>query len=187
MNDQTQQNCDFTPRPPTPCTQDIHLHAVVEGSESFEKGTWPEKVINGGFTIQAISDCSKLTGDGYDEYTWWEFDFTQCGDWKRMFAVKRLTSALFMLRLDPHDMEKTDAVRWLSSDDTFGGDSIPLRDLGHTGTVTVTIELLDHWSPEEIIEALMSGRRGVFAMEYGDDALIRRAELTIEALAYVRT
>ena len=186
MKEQSQQKCTWTPRPPTFATKSIQLRAVVEGSQNPVKGTWPDKVINGGFTIQATSDCEPITGDGREEYTWWTFDFRQDKEWQSVMAIKRLGRVTLQLQLQSHDTG-TDALRWLSSCGSFGGDPLnaPFATLG--GQDSLTIELLEHWSPEEIIQALMTDEPGVFNIEHADDALIYRAELTIDALAYVRS
>ena len=137
-----------------------------------------ESVANGDFFITGPTRGS-ATGDGGDESTLWAMNFRK--DRKVYNAFRKhhpttLNSATLKLKLTPKTAGiHTDALK------IFGLDWIDMDPIPVGVTTTITIDLLNHYTDMEILDALRRDRTiGVFYMIYQDDAIVSSAEIVLK-------
>jgi hypothetical protein len=172
----------------TPPVKPFNLSASVEGKvPPFSTATWPDELRNGDFTVKANGSKTPCTGDGQEEWTWWAFDFRNRLEWHQILTIKKLDSVILRLTMRTGSGVEGDVLRWVSTQPWIGGEPLnePFKNLNPHEEKTVTVNLLDYWTREELVHALMAHPSGVFQMEYADDALLLKAELTIAGVAYV--
>jgi hypothetical protein len=137
-----------------------------------------ESIANGDFFITGATR-GRAIGDGGDESTIWAMNFRKTPntyDNFRLHNPTTLTAATLKLKITPKTSGiYTDAVK------IFGLPWIELDAMPVGATTNLTIDLLDHYEPEEILDALMRDRTtGVFYMIYQDDAIVSSAEVVLE-------
>ncbi|MEM9216539.1 MAG: FG-GAP-like repeat-containing protein, partial [Cyanobacteria bacterium P01_F01_bin.150] len=148
--------------------------AKAIGSEVPAAVTKIGSINNGDFQITA--SFNSVVGDGVDESTRWDFDFTH-HSWKS-FEDANVRSATLTLTITP----KQEFI----STDTFkieGLGDIPLPNATEFSVgekVTLSIDLLDFYSDEQILNALIEGDRGKLPMFYEDDAIVSDAQLELQ-------
>ena len=153
------------------------ITAIATGSPTPSKVTAPDAVTNGDFLIQANQSGSldPLVGDGWDESTSWTFDFTQDPDFSSLTDSTLLASAQLTLTLKPtHQFVNTDSL-WLKD---LGLITKPIQSLRAGKTKTITIDLFDYFSPDQVVQALQSNAGKVSAV-YQDDAIVSFAKLEL--------
>ena len=134
------------------------------------------------FTLTANNGTSTTNlGDGVDETTRWDFDFSNDPNLNSFLSDGSLTSALLTLTLSPRsglittDSTGIPGVGSVKIPDIPG---IPSR--GQKGTVT--FDLLDYgFDGNNILTALTSGTANSISWVYQDDAIISYAQLTLES------
>jgi PEP-CTERM motif len=129
---------------------------------------------NGDFLIQRMNPGIGNLGDGRNEKTWWDFDFSDT----LTSITDTLSSAFLSLTLTPEFGSNNDGVRVRGNLYGFDFISEPFANLTSGQTQTVEINLFDYYSPTQLI-SYFNDRGGRFKMEYRDDALVSRAELTL--------
>ncbi|NJN13670.1 MAG: hypothetical protein HC815_39590 [Richelia sp. RM1_1_1] len=152
------------------------ITATASGSQTPSTATRPEKVINGNFEISGNNERAPIVGDGLDERTWWTFDFTHNPDISAFQRAQSITSATLTLKLNPRlgvatDTTGIEGLRYVLSSKIT---NLPLQKVS-----TITINLLDTYSSEEILNALQKGEFGKFRMYYDDDAIVSFASLKL--------
>lgn len=139
-----------------------------------QTGSPGTSIRNGDFYIAPNNDNS--LGDGTDEFTRWIYDFRD-----RLDEIDGLT---------PSTMET--ARLQVSMNGGGGNDEIGIHGLDNISTnggESLDINLLDHYSPQEIIDQIQASQSstsagvtalpGQLLMEYQDDALLYRAQMTL--------
>lgn len=129
---------------------------------------------NGNFLIQRNNPGVGDLGDGKNEKTWWDFDFSDT----LTSITDTLSSAFLSLTLTPEFGSDNDGVRIRGNQYGFDFISEPFANLQSGQTETVEINLFDHYSPSDLI-SYFNDKSGRFKLEYLDDALVSRAELTL--------
>jgi hypothetical protein len=126
---------------------------------------------NGDFLIQRIPSDLEALGDGKNDRTWWDFDFSST----LTSITDTLNSAFLSLTLTPQTNSYNDGVK------IRGFDFItePFANLQLGQTQTVNLNLLDYYSSTELI-SYFNDRGGLIKMEYVDDALVSDAALTLD-------
>jgi hypothetical protein len=134
------------------------------------------EIINGDFVITRTSAGANTTlGDGIDEETAWEFDFSQDPNFNN-FPSAPLAFARLELTLIPKsslvafDIVRIEGLPEITNPPAFQG--LPVD----TPT-TVEIELLDFYSSDDILQVLSEG--GQIPMVYADDSIVPFARLTL--------
>jgi len=154
-------------------------------------------VVNGDFLIvpnRYINDDGQVqkavpTGDGVDEETCWTFYFAEEPEFPA-FTYEGLSSALLSLTLIPKDAMTSP----LGVDRGIGTDAlwietlnqIVMKDIFDLDTQlpndvpsTISIELLNFYNPQDILNILFSNVGGRILMRYNDDAIITFAQLEL--------
>ena len=152
------------------------LTSIAIGNTDIPSVSDPNQPLlnNGDFLIQRMNPGIGNLGDGRNEKTWWDFDFSDT----LTSITDTLSSAFLSLTLTPEFGSNNDGVRVRG--DLYGFDFIsePFANLTSGQTQTVEINLFDYYSPTQLISYL-NDKSGQFKMEYRDDALVSRAELTL--------
>jgi hypothetical protein len=156
-------------------TMAVTITANVTGSSTPPTAVFPESVTNGDFLLNG-NHISTLVGDGIDDVTTWNFDFTKDPNFRSFSLMESLTSAPLTLTLAPKDgLIVTDAVRV--------GDlpliTTPIQILSVGETATITLNLLDYYSSSQILGAFTSAESGKLPMVYVDDAVVSFAKLEL--------
>ncbi|MEO0967449.1 MAG: PEP-CTERM sorting domain-containing protein [Cyanobacteria bacterium J06639_18] len=157
------------------------ITAVASGSESPDRvrGT---SLQNGDFTLTANNGTSTTNlGDGVDETTRWNFDFSGNTNLNSFLSDGNLKSALLSLTLSPRSGLITTDSTGIPGVGSVRIPSIPgIPSRGDIGTVT--FDLLDYgFDASGILNALTSGTANSIAWVYQDDAIISNAQLTLES------
>lgn len=129
---------------------------------------------NGNFLIQRMNPGQGALGDGQNEKTWWEFDFSS----QFSSITDTLSSAFLSVTLNPAFGSNNDGVRIRGNQYGFNFISKPFANLTSGQAQTVDINLFDYYSPSQIL-SYFNDKGGRFKMEYQDDALVSRAQLTL--------
>ena len=155
----------------------VKATAIAQGELIPEVLDTIGEVTNGDFTIAGNPNV----GDGFDEDTFWAFDFNSSFD--NLPNASVLTAEL-TLHLTPRREPgiATDVVRMEGLDDVVtpaiqGLSILPLGEL-----VVVQIDLLEHYSSDEILQALVDGELGKIPMTYTDDAIVSFAQLDLSTV-----
>ncbi len=143
------------------------------------------EITNIDFTIRAFpsADNGDRIGDGRDEITEWNFDFSEDVNYTQFvseYPSHTLSSAFLTITLIPNAALVTDDYLQIHSLD-------PIANLGlvwdgqfpSSNFQTIEIELLNHYSAEEIFTILFQNPSGLIPMEYADDSLLTYAKLEI--------
>ena len=143
----------------------------------------PPTLQNGAFTIihtDKYQDSWRCVGDSLNEYTEWTFDFTS--KFSDDLLLQSLQSAIltlniiFVVGIDsdsvyPEALEAK-SIKEIRRD-------LPVPPWPDRYSATVKFDMLDYWTPEEILEVLDDGD-GEIEMIYKDDALVYRARLALK-------
>lgn len=129
---------------------------------------------NGDFLIQRMNPGKGNLGDGKNEKTWWNFDFSPT----LTSITDTLSSAFLSLTLTPEFKSNNDGVRIRGNKYGFDFITEPFANLTSGQSQTVEINLFDYYSPSQIL-SYFNDKGGRFKMEYSDDSLVSRAELTL--------
>lgn len=129
---------------------------------------------NGNFLIQRMNPGQGDLGDGKNEKTWWEFDFSS----QFSSITDTLSSAFLSVTLNPAFGSNNDGIRIRGNKYGFNFISKPFANLTSGQAQTVDINLFDYYSPSQIL-SYFNDKGGRFKMEYQDDALVSRAQLTL--------
>ena len=158
------------------------ITAVASGSENPNRITGTS-LQNGDFTITANNGNPATTrlGDGVDETTRWNFDFSGNTNLNSFLSDGNLKSALLSLTLSPRSGLITTDSTGIAGVGSVRIPSIPgIPSRGDIGTVT--FDLLDYgFDASGILNALTSGTANSIAWVYQDDAIISNAQLTLES------
>lgn len=146
------------------------------GSDTISPVTDPAKqfLSNGDFLIQRMNPGKGDLGDGKNEKTWWEFDFSE----QFTSITDTLSSAFLSVTLTPAFGSNNDGLRIRGNKYGFDFISKPFANLTSGQTQTVDINLFDYYSPSQIL-SYFNDKGGMFKMEYQDDAAVSRAQLTL--------
>jgi hypothetical protein len=137
-----------------------------------------EVLENGDFTITSNRPLRRLrTGDGSNERTEWELDFSRDPNWPEFSFDKPLSHVLLTLTISPKSaLITTDIVR-------IKGlpliETSVIRDLPVGETHTVQLNLLALGYTSEDITAKLREGRGKLSFLFKDDAIIPFAELEL--------
>ncbi|MDY6785009.1 MAG: PEP-CTERM sorting domain-containing protein [Cyanobacteriota bacterium] len=156
----------------------ITISATASGSPTPQITTDGTPVVNGDFLIKPNSPTiTPIVGDGVDESTTWTFDFTEDTNFPFFSTSGALRSAFLTLELAGAD---TSIIT-----DTVQIEGLPLivtdviQELPLNSTSVVTLELLDFYSSNSILQAFESGEFGQLSMRYTDDAVVSFAKLEL--------
>jgi hypothetical protein len=159
----------------------ISISAEVSGSatpEQVPNATTGDSITNGDFTILAGRDNSTI-GDGIDEITTWDFDFSADPQFSNFPTSGTLESARVTLTLTPKAaLVSGDIIRISGLADI---NPPAYAELTQDTTSTVEVELLDFYSSEEVLGALTSDS-GQITMVSLDDTIVSEAELFLAAM-----
>ena len=143
---------------------------------------------NGDFYI--ANNPGAPTGDGVDEWTYWSFDFTKDSGYANFIAGGALTSALLTLDLNTAFFiggvaPITDRVgigtQFAGLPGQWNVPSFMSRipgDIYQTGTITVDLVNQAGFKGSDVF-GWLKDNNGQFAVNYGDDALLVSAKLTL--------
>ena len=154
----------------------IMITATASGDSQPNTAEYPNAVQNGDFEIIANSEVVPLVGDGIDEYTIWNFDFSGATDDGALSLGDTLAVANLTLTLTPKDS--------LITTDSIGIDGLlhmfdPVQSLPVGVTSTITIDLLSYYDSAEILGSLFGGDIGMIPMKYQDDSILSFAQLDL--------
>ena len=150
----------------------LSITATASGSPNPDTATHPDTVTNGDFTILG-NNTHKLVGNGVDEDTVWDFDFTGDTNFGAFPTNVPLASAMFSLTLNPKNaLITTDAVKI----EGLSGITDPIQGLSVNTPSTVEFDLLDYYSSADILGAFTGGQ---ISMRYTDDAILSGASLEL--------
>lgn len=139
--------------------------------------TETDTLVNGDFEIRPFRhrDRESSLGDGINDKTSWIFTFGAQ-------ALAALADASLWravtLTLTVEQKDSPDDVVYIDKMEDFEvfmPDDLPLHE-----PVLVTLNLLDVYRPEEILDRIQASPSGALPMSYHDDAIVSRAELAIE-------
>ncbi|HIK32138.1 MAG TPA: PEP-CTERM sorting domain-containing protein [Oscillatoriales cyanobacterium M59_W2019_021] len=152
------------------------LTSTAVGSTDLVPITDPDRqyLNNGDFLLQRMNPGRGDLGDGRNEKTWWDFDFSDT----LSSITDTLSSAFLSLTLTPAFGSDNDGVRIRGNNYGFDFITEPFANLTSGQEETVEINLFDYYSPTQII-SYFNDKGGRFRMEYLDDSLVSRAELTL--------
>jgi hypothetical protein len=148
--------------------------------DQLEDASLEATITNGDFVIQRFPEGVNTTlGDGIDEQTTWNFDFSGDPDFATFPAADSLTSARLTLTLIPKsplivfDIVKIEGLS--------GINPAQFQDLPIDTPSTIQLELLDLYTSEQVLEILNQGNQGQIPMFYSDDAIVPSARLDLTA------
>jgi hypothetical protein len=152
------------------------LTSTAIGSTDINSVTDPAKTLlrNKDFLIQRMNPGKGNLGDGKNEKTWWDFDFSST----LTSITDTFSSAFLSLTLTPEFGSNNDGVRIRGNQYGFDFITEPFANLTSGQSQTVEINLFDYYSPAQIL-SYFNDKGGRFKMEYSDDALVSSAELTL--------
>jgi hypothetical protein len=168
------------------------ISAAVSGSttpDQLPNATAEDSITNGDFTIFAGQENTTI-GDGIDEITVWDFDFTEDPGFDSFPTSNPLQSALLTLTLTPKSSSASFGTDWIRISGLANINPDIYADLAIDETATIELDLLDCfdlpgpepvcYSSEDILGALQEGD-GQITMASQDDAIVSAAELTLVA------
>lgn len=147
--------------------------AIAQGSPTPSTARYPNTVTNGDFLLRGNS-IATLVGDGLDEFTTWDFDLTRDPDFTSLTSTTLLASAELTLTLKPTFGIDTDGLTIQG----LGSIVKPIRELAAGETRTITIDLLDYFSPDTVKQAIQTNA-GRLSVTYQDDAIVSFAKLEL--------
>ena len=165
----------------------LTITSTVECGDNPSRTIYPNTAINGDCTIGGNS-IERLVGDGADEWTVWDFNFTEDVGFSSFLDVvnsgRSLESALLTLTAIPKDRLITgDVVR------IQGLPRLRLTDITEIPPLhqpfTFSIDLLtttaNPYTSEQILDKFTDpSHTGVLSMHYQDDAIISSAKLELK-------
>ena len=157
------------------------ITSVASGSENPDR-IRATSLQNGDFTLTANNGTSITNlGDGVDETTRWNFDFSNDTNLNSFLSGGTLKSALLSLTLSPRSGLITTDSTGIPGVGSIKIPNIPgIPSVGQIGTVQ--FDLLDYgFDAGNILTALTSGTPNSISWVYQDDAIISNAQLTLEA------
>lgn len=154
------------------------ISATASGSLLPEFGTFPDPLVNGDFTITPLQNAPNgRVGNGSDEITTWDFDFSNDPDFSTLSSGDELTSALLTLTLRSGWDIASDSFKIVGLPDI--GNIEAFQNLGRRTVGTFTFDLLDYYSSNDIFGIFSGGTAGVIPFEYQDDAILSFAQLDL--------
>jgi subtilisin family serine protease len=147
--------------------------AIAQGNPTPATDQYPNPVTNGDFLLRGNS-IATLVGDGLDEFTTWDFDLTRDPDFTSLTTTTLLASAELTLTLKPTFGVDTDGLTIQG----LGSIVKPIRELPVGQTSTITINLLDYFSPDTVVKAIQNNA-GKLSTTYQDDAIVSFAKLEL--------
>lgn len=149
----------------------------VVGSTDPSTATAPATVTNGDFEISSATIGSAV-GDGIDESTTWTIDMTGDADLAALPDSGSLESATLLLTLTPSTGDVADDSVAIVGLDPLNPPSLAGLQIGITETIAV--DLLEHYSGHDILDAL-DAAGGTLPMTYSSDAIVSFAEIELVA------
>ncbi|MBE9042166.1 PEP-CTERM sorting domain-containing protein [Oscillatoriales cyanobacterium LEGE 11467] len=154
------------------------ISATASGSFSPGFGTFPDPLVNGDFTITPLSNAPRgRVGNGSDEITTWDFDFTNDPSFSSFSTSEDLTSALLTLTLRSGFDIASDTFKIVGLPDIEDIDVF--QNLGRREVGTFTFDLLDYYTSNDIFDVFSGSTAGFIPMEYRDDAILSFAQLDL--------
>jgi hypothetical protein len=147
--------------------------AIAQGNSTPPTARYPNTVTNGDFLLGGNS-IATLVGDGLDEFTTWTFDLTRDADFTDLTDTTLLASAELTLTLKTIFGIETDGITIQG----LGSIVKPIRELTAGETHTITIDLLDYFSPDTVLRAIQNNA-GKLTTTYQDDAIVSFAKLEL--------
>ncbi len=144
-----------------------------------------QKVVNGDFTItHSIFDSGHVQplGDGNNEFTTWQFDFSKNANFTSFNLAAPLTQAVFTLTLTKlGDITNNDGIGPYNFPSTSSPWPVEINNQSYGVTDTVTFDLLKYFTSNELLGAIsLSGPDfGEMPFFYADDAIISFSQLTL--------
>lgn len=169
-------------------TYALTLTATSQCSATPPAALYPTRVINGDCQIkQVIPTQNPIVGNGIDEATFWDFDFTQDPNYSLFSAFAQagnvLTSAVLSLEIIPKtSLVATDLLGIVDVQSNLLSEYTSLP-----GTLnqpfTFTQDLLslplNPYQPQSILASLFSGQNGKIPFRYDDDAIVVSSTLSL--------
>ncbi|MBF2025303.1 MAG: S8 family serine peptidase [Oscillatoriales cyanobacterium C42_A2020_001] len=147
--------------------------AIAQGNSTPPTARYPNTVTNGDFLLGGNA-IATLVGDGLDEFTTWTFDLTHDPDFTDLTDTTLLASAELTLTLKTTFGIDTDGITIQG----LGSIVKPIRELEAGKTDTITIDLLDYFSPDTVVQAIQTNG-GRLSATYQDDAIVSFAQLEL--------
>ncbi|XWK88795.1 MAG: PEP-CTERM sorting domain-containing protein [Phormidium sp.] len=136
---------------------------------------------NGDFLIRPIQDFVLTLGDGIDEHTSWNFDFTNDPNYEVFTGSTDLASAVLTLTLTPKSGLITTDTTGIPGVTGIAIPNIPgIPSLGQTDTIT--LNLFDYGFTSQQIMGVFASNNGIIPWVYQDDAIISSARLELKAV-----
>jgi hypothetical protein len=157
------------------------ITAQAVGSETppqIPNPTPDDVVENGDFSIFPINGETDVLGDGVNELTLWNLDFTLDPEYEDFPTTTPLESARLTITLTPGSPNVFEDYIRLGELEMINPPIYAELPLGTPSTVE--LELLDFYSSEDILDALIDGE-GLISMSSGDNAIVSSAELRLVA------
>ena len=136
-----------------------------------------DTVTNGDFTIVGTPG-NDTVGDSINESTYWSFDFGESWSETPGETPTRVDAACLTVTLTTNGDP-------LITTDSIQIEGLPamqppaITDQPSQDSHDVTINLLDHYSSDQILQALDGGQNGGLSMKYEDDAIVSFARLEL--------
>ena len=169
------------------------ITSTVTGAVAPVTQNFPNTVTNGGFTITGNA-LAPIVGDGIDDTTYWNFNFNGAG-LASFIAGGPITSAILTLTVTPRQSGVLDDRVYIgnatggfipAANPAFIGvqNTIPtLASLPLNATATVTANLVNFYSPAELLTLLQNGfggsGAGIIPFVYHDDTVTSFASLAL--------
>ncbi len=153
----------------------LTLVATSTGAVVPPTATFPTPAINGDFTITAnLSD--PIAGNGGDEITTWDADFTGDPGFASWTASMTLTSAVLTVTLNNYSTV-TDLIG-VESLGVLGVSEVQSLGVGSAATVAIDLLLPGRYTAAALRDEFET-TGGVLGMRYEDDATVSFAELEL--------
>ncbi len=151
------------------------------GSIALDASGPPCSVSHGGFTLSStvVSPC----GDGVDDITRWEFDFTDEPSLATFAACGPLTKAELNFDLvTKHSLVSNDTIGIAKAPGFPGINPMVIHPGTYSGFVVDLLNTTLHpgYGSTNVLAALNGPTAGIIPMAYQDDAIITSARLTLE-------
>ena len=160
-------------------TMNLKIRSTAVGKRKLTPVAGNRKLVNGDFTIKSNVPRNRATGDGIDEQTYWNFDFSSDINWNNFALDGEITSAKLILTTSPKRSDlRTDEIR-INYGRLPNLDPTVIRSVPVGKTKTVTMELLNSGYTSAQILNVLKKKKGVIPMLYQDDSIISYAELII--------
>ena len=168
----------------TKVSEAVTISATASGSPTppqIPVDNSPVTIINGDFTITDSSGFNEIAGNGINESTTWNFNFSNNSNLNLFTPSTQLSSALFTLTINPKQ-------QFVTTDTTGIGGGISelvnvldipnVPPVGETGTIT--FDLLDFgFSQTTLLTVLNADSSKTIPWFYQDDAIISFAQLDL--------